>query len=63
MNTGTRTSTLRDRASQNACAIAQARTAWLTASRDDELDRWQELYELAVPRPRPAAADAGRSAA
>jgi hypothetical protein len=27
----------------------QARVAWATAPRDTELDRWQELYALAVP--------------
>lgn len=32
--------------------IDQARIAWATASRDSELDRWRELYDLAVPRPR-----------
>lgn len=34
-----------------AVTVARARTAWATASRDTELDRWQELYALAVPRP------------
>ena len=43
---------LRDRASQAAAAVERARTAWLTAGRDTELDRWRDLYELAVPRPR-----------
>jgi hypothetical protein len=28
----------------------RARLAWLTASRDTELDRWQDLYDVAVPR-------------
>ena len=46
--------TLRDRASRAATAVERARTAWLTAGRDTELDRWRDLYELAVPRPRPA---------
>jgi hypothetical protein len=56
------TATPHDRAAaERAYALQQARTAWLTASRDDELDRWRDLYELAVPRPRPAAAE--RSAA
>ncbi len=57
-----RTTTRHDRAAaEHAYALQQARLAWLTASRDDELDRWREFYELAVPRPRPAAAE--RSAA
>ena len=29
----------------------QARATWATASRDTELDRWHELYDLAVPAP------------
>ena len=29
----------------------RARLVWLIASRDTELDRWQTLYDLAVPRP------------
>ena len=33
--------------------VDQARAAWATAPRDGELDRWRELYDLAVPRPRP----------
>lgn len=36
---------------EDARKVEQARVAWLTASRDTELDRWQELYDLAVPRP------------
>jgi len=38
--------------------MEQARSAWATASRDSELDRWRDLYDAAVPRPRgcPAAA-------
>ena len=36
-----------------ARTVEQARMAWVTASRDTELDRWRELYGLAVPRPRP----------
>ena len=38
--------------------MEQARSAWATASRDTELDRWRDLYDAAVPRPRgcPAAA-------
>ena len=41
-----------------ARAVEQARMAWATASRDTELDRWRDLYDLAVPRPGgcPAAA-------
>ena len=38
-------------------AADQARIAWATAPRDAELDRWQELYDLAVPR---AAMEAGQ---
>jgi hypothetical protein len=30
----------------------QARAAWATAPRDSELDRWRELYDLAVPQSR-----------
>jgi len=39
-------------------SIEQARTAWATAPRDTELDRWRDLYDVTVPRPRgcPAAA-------
>ena len=37
-----------------AVTVDQARAAWATAPRDSELDRWRELYDLAVPRPRPA---------
>jgi hypothetical protein len=33
-----------------AVTVHRARTAWATASRDTELARWQELYDLAVPR-------------
>ena len=33
--------------------VDQARIVWATAPRDSELDRWRELYDLAVPRPRP----------
>jgi hypothetical protein len=33
-----------------AATAGQARIAWATASRDTELDRWRELYDLAVPR-------------
>ena len=38
--------------------MEQARSAWATASRDAELDRWRDLYDAAVPRPPgcPAAA-------
>jgi len=31
----------------------EARAAWATASRDTELDRWRDLYALAVPDPEP----------
>jgi hypothetical protein len=31
--------------------VDQARTAWVTASRDAELDRWHELYDRVVPAP------------
>jgi len=34
-----------------APALSAAQTAWVIASRDTELARWQELYEAAVPRP------------
>ena len=34
-------------------SIDQARAAWAAAPRDSELDRWRELYDLAVPRPVP----------
>ena len=30
--------------------VDQARAAWRPAPRDSELDRWRELYDLAVPR-------------
>ena len=53
----------RNRAAEHAYAVQQARTAWLTASRDNERDRWNELYDLVVPRPWPEAAEAERSAA
>jgi hypothetical protein len=33
-----------------ARTVDQARAAWATAPRDTELDRWRELYALAVPR-------------
>lgn len=38
--------------------VEQARMAWAAASRDTELARWQDLYDLAVPPPAgcPAAA-------
>jgi len=32
-------------------AASQARAAWATASRDDELARWHALYDRAVPAP------------
>jgi hypothetical protein len=35
-----------------AVTVDQARAAWATASRDTELDRWQELYDLTVPKLR-----------
>ena len=35
-----------------AVSIERARAAWATAPRDSELDRWRELYALAVPAPR-----------
>ena len=31
--------------------VDQARAAWITASRDAELDRWHELYDRVVPAP------------
>ena len=37
-----------------AVSIERARAAWATAPRDSELDRWRELYALAVPGPGPA---------
>ena len=38
-----------------APTVDHARTAWATAPRDTELDRWHELYALAVPRHEPEA--------
>ena len=35
-----------------AVSIERARAAWATAHRDSELDRWRELYALAIPRSR-----------
>ncbi|HEY3957978.1 MAG TPA: hypothetical protein VGM53_31830 [Streptosporangiaceae bacterium] len=35
-------------------ARERARLAWLTAPKETELDRWNDLYDLVVPRPRPA---------
>jgi hypothetical protein len=35
-------------------ARERARIAWLTAPKETELDRWNDLYDLLVPRPRPA---------
>ena len=32
-------------------AAERARLAWLSASRDTELDRWRDLYDQMVPRP------------
>jgi hypothetical protein len=32
-------------------AVSQARAAWAIASRDDELARWNALYDRAVPAP------------
>jgi hypothetical protein len=34
-----------------AVSADQARTAWATASRDTELDRWHERCDRAVPAP------------
>ena len=34
-----------------AGSVDEARTAWATAHRDAELDRWNELYDRAVPAP------------
>ncbi len=34
-------------------AVDRARAACATAPRDSELDRWRELYDLAVPGPGP----------
>ena len=34
-----------------AGSVDQARAAWATASRDAELDRWNALYDRAVPAP------------
>ena len=36
-----------------AASIDQARAAWVTAPRDAELDRWNALYDVAVPAPPP----------
>jgi hypothetical protein len=33
-----------------ALTVDQARAAWATAARDTELDRWRDLYALAVRR-------------
>lgn len=46
-----------------AGTLDQARIASVTAGRDSELDRWRDLYELAVPRPGPAGHDDVRAAA
>jgi hypothetical protein len=35
-----------------ASDVDRARVAWATAGRDTEMARWQELYDLAVPRPQ-----------
>ena len=37
--------------STTAASVDEARAAWVTASRDDELDRWHELYDRVVPAP------------
>jgi hypothetical protein len=42
-----------------AGSVDQARAAWATAGRDDELARWAELYELAVTRPEIDPPEAG----
>ena len=34
-------------------SVDQARAAWATAPRDAELDRWNALYDVAVPTPPP----------
>ena len=39
-------------AARPAVSIERARAAWVTAPLDSELDRWRELYALAVPAPR-----------
>jgi hypothetical protein len=52
MRTGTRRPGRPGAPDTTARTVEQARMAWVTASRDTELDRWQELYDLAVPRPR-----------
>lgn len=36
---------------QTPASAGEARAAWATASRDDELDRWHELYDAALPAP------------
>ena len=35
-------------------SVDQARTAWATAPRDAELDRWNALYDRLCLPPRPA---------
>ena len=35
-------------------SVDQARAAWATAPRGTELDRWNALYDVAVPVPRTA---------
>ena len=36
-----------------AGSVDQARAAWATAPRDAELDRWNALYDVAVPDTEP----------
>jgi hypothetical protein len=36
--------------SEPELTVDQARAVWATAARDTELDRWYDLYALAVPR-------------
>ena len=36
---------------QTPASVDQARAAWSTAPRDAELDRWNALYDAAVPAP------------
>lgn len=39
-----------------AASIDQAQAAWATAPRDAELDRWNALYDVAVPATPPLTA-------
>jgi hypothetical protein len=34
----------------NTTSTDEARAAWATASRDTKLDRWHDLYDVAMPQ-------------